>query len=110
MEAADALTDEVLALLVGNGLLGGDFVPQQVVLGADAVADVNSGRVHGEIAASLKVHKFADDVRTRQVHVVFALAGGQLGVQLAGFGVHQVGRELSRVATEERVRQGDVAQ
>ena len=35
--------------------------------------------------------------------------GVSLGVQLAGFGVHQVGRELSRVATEERVRQGDVA-
>ena len=30
-------------------------------------------------------------------------------MQFAGFGVHQVGGELARVAAEQRVRQGDVA-
>ncbi len=63
----------------------------------------------GEEAAGLEVHEFADDVRAGQVDVVLALAGGQLGVQLAGFGVDQVGGELARVAAEQRVRQGDVA-
>ena len=109
VEAADALTDEVLALLVGNGLLGGDFVPQQVVLGADAVADVDGVGVFGEETAGLEVHEFADDVRAGQVDVVLALAGSELRVQFAGFGVDQVGGKLACVAAEQRVRQGDVA-
>ena len=109
VEATNALTDEVLALLVGNGLLGGDFVPQQVVLGADAVADVDRVDVFGEEPARLEVHELTDDVRAGQVDVVLALAGGELGVQFAGFGVDQVGGELARVAAEQRVRQGDVA-
>ena len=76
VEAADALTDEVLALLVGNGLLGGDFVPQQVVLGADAVADVDGVGVLGEESARLEVHELADDVRAGQVDVVLAAGPG----------------------------------
>ena len=103
VEAADALTDQVLALVVGNGLFGGDFGPQQVVLGADAVADVDRVGVFGEEPAGLEVHELADDVCAGQVDVVLALAVGELGVQLAGLGVDQVGGELARVAAEQRV-------
>ena len=109
VESADAFTDEVLALVVGDRLLGRDLVPQQVVLGADAVADVDGVGVLGEEPAGLEVHELADDVRAGQVDVVPALAVGELGVQLAGLGVDQVGGELARVAAEQRVRQGDVA-
>ena len=35
--------------------------------------------------------------------------GVRLGVQLSGFGVHEVGGELAGVAPKQRVRQGDVA-
>ena len=98
-----------MTLIVGNGLLCGDFCPQQVVLGADAVADVDGVGVFGEEAAGLEVHEFADDVRAGQVDVVLALAGGELGMQFAGFSVDQVGGKLARVAAEQRVRQGDVA-
>ncbi len=35
--------------------------------------------------------------------------GVSFGMQLAGFGVDQVGGKLARVAAEQRVRQGDVA-
>ena len=109
VEAADTLADEVLALVVGNGFLGGDFVPQQVVLGADAVADVDRVGVFGEEPAGLQVHELADDVRAGQVDVVLALAVGELQVQFAGLGVDQVGGELARVAAEQGVRQGNVA-
>ena len=74
-------------MLVGNGFLGGDFGPQQVVLGADAVADVDGVGVLGEESARLEVHELADDVRAGQVDVILALAGGELGMQLASFGV-----------------------
>ena len=94
-----------MTLIVGNGLLCGDFCPQQVVLGADAVADVDGVGVFGEEPAGLEVHELADDVRAGQVDVVLALAVGELGVQLAGLGVDQVGGELTRVTTEQCVRQ-----
>ena len=80
VESADALVDEVLALVVGDRLLGGHLVPQQVVLGADAVADVDGVGVLGEESARLEVHELADDVRAGQVDIVLALAGGQLRV------------------------------
>ena len=37
------------------------------------------------------------------------LPGGQGGVHLAGFGVHEVGGELAGVASEQDVRQGHIA-
>ena len=104
VEATDALADEVLALIVRNGFFGGDFGPQQVVLGADAVADVDRVGVFGKESAGLEVHELPDDVRAGQVDVVLALAGGELRVQFAGFGVDQVGGELARVAAKQRVR------
>ena len=109
VEAPDALTDQILALVIGQVFFGGDLGPQQVVLGADAVAHVDGVGFHREVAAGLEVHELADDVCAGQVNVVLALAGGELGVQFAGFGVHQVGGELAGVAPKQRVRQGDVA-
>ena len=62
-----------------------------------------------EEAAGREVHQLAGDVDPGDVEVVLALAVGQPGVQLAGLGVDEVGREGARVAAEEGVGQRHVA-
>ncbi len=62
-----------------------------------------------EEAAGREVHQLAGDVDPGDVEVVLALAVGQPGVQLAGLGVDEVGREGAGVAAEQGVGQRHVA-
>ena len=97
------------ALIHGEGLLGGEHVPQLGVAADDPVPHLNG--VHGRLqqGAGLEVHELADDVGAGHVDVVEALAVREpLGVELPGLGVHQVGGEGPGVAAEERVGQGHV--
>ena len=84
--------------------------PQRAVGRHDAVGDRD--RVHSALqaAARFEVHDLAGDVRARHIEVVLALTAREPAlVQLAGLGIHEVGRECARVTPEERVGQRHVA-
>ena len=57
----------------------------------------------------LEVEQLAGHVLLGDLQVVRALPVAQRGVQIAGLGVDEVGRERARVAPEERVRERAVA-
>jgi hypothetical protein len=57
----------------------------------------------------LQVEALAEDVQPEDLDVLAALPLGQLRVEVAGLGVHQVRRERARVPPEQRVGQRAVA-
>ena len=108
VELVDTLLD--LPHLVRAELVGvRQRAPQRVVTLHQTVADFDLIRVARQQRAGSQIHQFADDVRTGQIHIVFALAFGQIDLQVAGFGVHQERGEGVGVAQEQHVRQGHIA-
>ncbi len=83
----------------------GEFGPERFVARDHAVGDVGGLDSFGQQARRLEVEKFAGDVDRRDVEVLRTLPVGECGVQLAGFGVDEVGRECTGIAPEKRVRQ-----
>ena len=84
-------------------------MPQPVVTGDDVVDD--GFGVDGVVQqfGGLQVEAFAEDVEAQDFDVLAALTLGELGVEVSGLGVDQVGRERPRVAPEQRVGQGAVS-
>ena len=108
VEAADAGVDAP-AFTEFEGLLLGEFGPEVPV----AVHDPFAGgqRIHAVLdqAALGKVHQLPGNVHAGDLQVIFALAAGQLRIELAGFSVHQIRGEGSGIAPEQRVGQRHVA-
>ncbi len=75
----------------------------------ESVADLDFVHVAGQQRAGCQIHQFADDVRTGQIHIVFALAFGQVDLQITGFRIHQERGERVGVAQEQHVRQRHIA-
>ncbi len=107
VEPFDAPVDAPALRLV-ELLRTGELLPEVAVGGVDSIADLDRVEVFVESAARLEVEQFAGDVHPRDLEVVLTLTVREPVVELAGFGVDEVGGERAGVAAEQRVGQRDV--
>ena len=72
-----------------EGIDVGERAPQRMVAVHQTVADFDFVHIAREQLAGAQIHQLADDIRVRQVDIVFTLPLSEVRVQIAGLGVHE---------------------
>ena len=108
VELVDALLDLPHFVRI-EGIDVGERAPQRMVAVHQPVADFDFVHIAREQLAGAQIHQLADDIRVRQVDIIFALTFGEVRMQIAGFGVHKERRVRVGITQEQHVGQRDIA-
>src|SRR6185312_4858323 len=87
----------------------GELAPERAITVDDGLRDLDRVGGGGQEAPGRQIHQLAGDVDPTDLEVVLALPVGELGVALAGLGVHEVCRKGPRIPAEQGVGQGHVS-
>jgi len=109
VQPADPLADAVPLLLRPQHLRAGELGPERFISAGQVLDGLDRVEVLAEKSTCLQVEQFAAHPLLGHQYVVLTLPVRKGRMDLGGLGIHEVGRQRTRVQPEQRVRQRAVA-